>query len=76
MGVQELDDIKATETEERVSKEFRRRVRKVLETKLNGNNIVKEINTSAVPVVRYMHPMKWYNHVPESVVENDTCKVF
>ena len=56
LGVQELDDIKTSEMKERVSKEYKRRVRKVLETKLNGNNIIKAINTWAVSVVRYSAP--------------------
>ena len=47
LGVQELDNIKSSEMKERVSKEYKRRVRKVLETKLNGNNIIKAINTWA-----------------------------
>ena len=56
LRVQELDDIKTSEMKERVSKEYKRRVRKVLETKLNGNNIIKAINTWAVSVVRYSAP--------------------
>ena len=48
LSVQELDDIKTSEMKERVSKEYKRRVRKVLETKLNGKNIIKAINTWAV----------------------------
>ena len=56
LGVQELDDTKTSEMKERVSKEYKRRVRKVLETRLNGNNIIKAINTWAVSVVRYSGP--------------------
>ena len=47
LGVQEFDDIKTSEMKERVRKDNKRRVRKVLETKLNGNNIIKAINTWA-----------------------------
>ena len=56
LGVQELDDIKTSEMKERVSKEYKRRVRKVLETQLNGNNVIKAINTWAISVVRYSAP--------------------
>ena len=33
--------------------EYLRRVRKVLATKLNGGNIIKEINTRVVPLLKY-----------------------
>ena len=43
-----------------VTKEYKRRVRKVLETKLNGGNIIKAINSWAIPVLRYSAPfLKW-----------------
>ena len=43
-----------------VTKEYKRRVRKVLETKLSGGNIIKAINTWAIPVLRYSAPiLKW-----------------
>ena len=38
---------------EKVKNEYLRRVRKVLENKLNGGNIIKEINTWAVCLLRY-----------------------
>ena len=38
---------------ETVTKEYKRRVRKILETKLNGGNLVKAINTWAIPLLRY-----------------------
>ena len=33
--------------------EYNKRVRKILKLKLNGGNIIKAINSWAVPVVRY-----------------------
>ena len=42
------DQIRYTEMKEKVNAEYLRRVCKVLETKLNGGNIIKEINTWAV----------------------------
>ena len=33
--------------------EYNKRVRKILKSKLNGGNIIKAINSWAVPVVRY-----------------------
>ena len=41
-------------------KEYLRRTRKLLETKLSSRNIIKEINTWAVPLDRYSGPfLKW-----------------
>ena len=39
-----------------VGKEYKRRVRKILERKLNGNNLVSAINVWTVPVIRYSAP--------------------
>ena len=41
------------EMEEKVRKEYSGRVRKVLESKLNGDNVIKAINTWAVATVFY-----------------------
>ena len=41
---------------EKMKKESLRRIRKLLETKLYGRNLIKEINTWAVPLVRYSGP--------------------
>ena len=37
----------------KVGKEYKRRVRKILETKLNDGNIIKAINTWAIPMLRH-----------------------
>ena len=45
---------------EKIKKEYLRRTRKLLETKLYGRNLVKGINTWAVPLVRYLGLfLKW-----------------
>ena len=49
----EVDDIKHTEMKQNVQKEYFRRVRKILKSKLNGGNIIKAINARAVSVIRY-----------------------
>ena len=36
-----------------VSKEFIRRIRKILKSKLNGGNLVRRVNTWAVSLLRY-----------------------
>ena len=53
LGILEADRIKHEEMKETVTKEYKRRVRKILETKLNGGNLVKAINTWAIPLLRY-----------------------
>ena len=44
----------------KIQKEYLRRTRKLLETKLFNRNLIKGINTWAVPLVRYSGPFfKW-----------------
>ena len=38
---------------EKVGNEYERRVRKLLETKVNGQNVINAINTWAIPLLRY-----------------------
>ena len=56
LGVLQNDEVMEKEMKEVITKEYKRRVRKVLETKLNGGNIIKAINTWAIPVLRYSAP--------------------
>ena len=45
---------------DKIQKEYPRRTRKLLETKLSSRNLIKGINTWAVPLVRYSKPfLKW-----------------
>ena len=53
LGVIEAVEVMVNEMKDRVKTEYYRRVRKVLETKLNSGNVFKAINTWAVSVVRY-----------------------
>ena len=56
----ESDCVKNKEMIERVQTEYTRRVWKILKSKLNGGNMVKAINTWAVPVIRYTAGvLKW-----------------
>ena len=60
LGILEADTIKQVEIKEKIQKEYLRRTRKLLETKLSGRNLIKGINTWAVPLVRYSgHFLKW-----------------
>ena len=60
LGILEADTIKQVEMKEKIQKEYLRRTRKLLETKLNRRNLIKGIITWAVPLVRYSGPfLKW-----------------
>ena len=50
------DEVMKKEMKEVITKEYKSRVRKVLETKLNGGNIVMAINTWAIPIFGYSAP--------------------
>ena len=53
LGVIEYDRIKETEMKESFGKEYERRLKLVLKSKLNGKNKIKAINVWAVSVMRY-----------------------
>ena len=60
LEILEADTIKQVEMKEKKLKEYLRRPRKLLETKLYDRNFVKGINTWAVTVVRYTGQfLKW-----------------
>ena len=60
LGILEADTIKQVQMKEKIPKEYLRRTRKLLETNLNSRNLIKGINTWAVPLVRYSGPFpKW-----------------
>ena len=53
MGILELDRLKEEEMKTIFQKEYFRRVRLIMQSKLNGRNKMKAINTWAVSLVRY-----------------------
>ena len=53
LGIIELDKIKETEMKEKITKEYKRRQRLILKSKLNGRNKVTAINTWAVAIFSY-----------------------
>ena len=53
LGILEADTIKQVQMKDMTRKEYLRRTRKLLETKLSSRNLIKGINTWAVPLVRY-----------------------
>ena len=53
LGILEADTIKQVEMKDKIQKEYLRRTRKLLETKLTSRNLIKGINTWDVSLVRY-----------------------
>ena len=60
LGILGADTIKQVAMKEKIQKEYFRRTRKLLKTKLYCRNLIKGINTWAVHLVRYSGPfLKW-----------------
>ena len=60
LGILEADTIKQVEMKDVIWKEYLRRTRKLIETKLSCRNLIKGINTWAVSLIRYSGPfLKW-----------------
>ena len=59
-GILKADTIKQEEMKEKIKKEYFRRTKKLLETKLYSRNLIKGINTWIVLLERYSEPfLKW-----------------
>ena len=53
LGIVELDKMKENEMKEKTIKEYKRRLRLILKSKLNGKNKITAVNTWAVAIFRY-----------------------
>ena len=53
LGVSEADEVLHKGMKEKLRKEYYRRVRKVLQSKLSGGNVIKAVNTWAVSLLIY-----------------------
>ncbi len=53
MRILEVDNIKQIEMKEKIKKEYFRRTRNLLKTKLFSRNLIKGINPQALPHERY-----------------------
>ena len=56
LGILEADTTKQVEMKDKLRKEYLRRNRKLLKTKLSSRNLIEGINTWAVSLVRYSGP--------------------
>ena len=60
LGILEADTIKQVQMKDKIRKEYIRIFRKLHESKLSSRNLIKGINTWAVPLIRYLGPfLKW-----------------
>ena len=50
LGILEADTIKQVEMKDKIQKEYRRRTRKLLKTKLSSRNLIKGIDTWALDI--------------------------
>ena len=53
MGIIEVEEIQHQEMKEKINKEYIKRLKAMLKSKLNSGNTVKATDTWAVPVIRY-----------------------
>ena len=53
LAILEADGVKHEEMKDQIKKEYIRRVRNILKSKLNGGNIILAFNSRAVSIVRY-----------------------
>ena len=53
LGILEADGVKHEEMKDQLEKEYVRRVRNMLKSKLSGGNIITAINLKAVSIIRY-----------------------
>ena len=71
LGVLEADVIKDKDMKGKIEREYARRVRKILKSKLNGMNSISAINSRAVSVVGYgVGIIKWKNGELEHLDRN------
>ena len=75
LGILEADQFKYKEMKKTVKKEYLRRVRKVLESRLNGGNLITAINTWAVSLLRYAAGFIDWTHGELEALDSRVCKL-
>ena len=76
LGILEADRFLEEEMKVKVSKEYFRRLRKVLKSKLNGGNLVKGVNTWAVSLLRYSAAFISWTKCELQEMDRKTRKLF
>jgi len=75
LGIWEADSIKHEEMKIEVKTEYRKRLRQILKSKLNGPNKISGINQYAVPVVRYSAGIIKWSKAEISQLDTGTRKL-
>ena len=76
LGILEADRFLGEEMKLKVSKEYFRRLKKVLKLKLNGGNLVQEVNTWAVSLLRYSAVFISWRKFELQAIDSETRKLF
>ena len=71
----EADQVLGGQMKERLRKEYKRRVKNILKSKLNGGNVITAINTWAVSMMRYTAPFVDWRKDELKEIDRDTRKM-
>ena len=75
LGIMEANQVLSGQMKERLRKEYKRRVKKILKSKLNGGNTITAINTWAVSMMRYTAPFVDWRKDELKEIDRDTRKM-
>ena len=75
LGVMELHQVMEEEMKKKITKEYCRKLKFILKSKLNGRNIMLAINTWAVAVIRYVAGIIDWNTGELKQVDRKTRKI-
>ena len=75
LGILQSDQVLCKEMKEKVRAEHKRRLKKVLKSKLNGGNMISAINTWAVPLIRYSTPFLHWRRDEIKEMDRATRKI-
>ena len=76
LGILKAEKVVGEEMKLKVSKEYFRRLKKVLKSKLKGENLVQGVNTWAVSFLRYSAPFISWRKCELQTVDRKTRKLF
>ena len=76
VGILEADKFLEEKMKLNVSKEYIRRLRKILKSKLNGGNLVQGVNTWAVSLLRYSAAFVSWRKSGLQAIDRKTRKLF
>ena len=71
----EADQVLGGQMKDRLRKEYKRRVKNILQSKLNGGNVITAINTWAVSMMRYTAPFVDWRKDELKEIDRDTRKM-